>query len=386
MRIIKNRTGNSLHRPFRILSILRGRWDSQRAPALQALANIGHEVIYVDRLLSLDGYRRLVKKIKFDVAVLWGSSLENLLRSFPKPFFLEEEGIPYVSMWTDNTVKHQFLLREVNTPLHRALFVADTRVIEQLNELGWANVFYLPPWHIDTNIFRPVAPISNFFCDISFAATLNSYQAERSKWRKGWNRKMNLAADFIVERCREIKGYVDVFDQIGDQWDASSVEFSKLSHALYFEQKALAREQIIHAIGDREIHIVGIGNAKTDRSNVIIHEGREWHDLSPLFCSSVINLNLTPWPRSCHHRVFQIAASGAFVLTDWREDAVALFEPDEEVVYFKSLEELPDLVDRYQNFPKDRARIATAGRRRFLNEHTSAHRMEELSEKLYELL
>ena len=63
MRIIKNRTGNSLHRPFRILSILRGRWDSQRAPALQALANIGHEVIYVDRLLSLDGYRRLVKKL-----------------------------------------------------------------------------------------------------------------------------------------------------------------------------------------------------------------------------------------------------------------------------------------------------------------------------------
>jgi spore maturation protein CgeB len=73
-------------------------------------------------------------------------------------------------------------------------------------------------------------------------------------------------------------------------------------------------------------------------------------------------------------------------MTDWREDAVALFEPDEEAVYFKSLQELPDLIDRYLKDPKERKRIAAAGRRRFLNEHTAAHRMSELGAKLYELL
>ena len=64
MRIIKNRTGNVLPRPLRILSILRGQWDGQRAPALQALADIGHEVVYVDELLELDGYRKLVQRIR----------------------------------------------------------------------------------------------------------------------------------------------------------------------------------------------------------------------------------------------------------------------------------------------------------------------------------
>jgi spore maturation protein CgeB len=386
MRIIKNRTGNKVSKPLRILSLLRGRWDGQRQPALQALADIGHEVVYVDQILNLAGYRKLVNKIRFDVAVLWGNSLENLLRSFSGDFFLEEAGIPYVSLWTDNTIKHQFLLKKINTSLHKAMFVADTCVINQLKILGWKNVFYLPPWHIDETIFKPVKPSSDFACKISFAATINSYKAERSKWREGWNMKMHKAADSIIRKCHKYKDYVDVFNNLGNDWDAGSLEFNKLSHALYFEQKALAREQIIQSVGERELHIVGIGSATTDRSNVIMHEGRNWDDLSPLFCSSEINLNLTPWPKSCHHRVFQITASGAFTLTDWREDSLELFEPNEEVVYFKSMEELPELIDRFSRFTEERTRIATAGYRRFLSEHTVSHRMTELSAKLYELL
>ena len=386
MRIITNRTGNRVKTPLRILSILRGRWDGQRQPALQALADIGHEVVYIDQLLDIKGYYKLVNKIRFDVAVLWGNSLENLLRSFPGDFFLEEMRIPYVSLWTDNTIKHQFVLKEINTPLHRAMFVADTCVISQLKKLGWRNVFYLPPWHIDETIFKPVKIEPDLSCEISFAATINPYKAERSKWRQGWNAKMHYAADALIEKCRKFKCYIDVYKELGACWDANSIEFNKLSHALYFEQKALAREQIIQTVGEREFHIVGIGTATTDRSNVIMHEGRSWHDLSPLFCSTKINLNLTPWPNSCHHRVFQIAASCSFVLTDWRDDAVKLFEPDKEAIYFKYMEELPELIDRFTRMSEERERIAMAGYHRFLNEHTVSHRMAELSNKLYELL
>jgi spore maturation protein CgeB len=386
MRIIENRTGNSLARPLRILSILRGQWDGQRAPALQALADMGHEVVYVDQILDLDGYRKLVQRVEFDVAVLWGTSLQNMLETFEGPFFLEEAGLPYVSLWTDNTIKHLSLLKEINTPLHKAMFVADSQVIEQLESLGWSNVFYLPPWHIDPEIFKSVAPVPELTCDVSFAATINSYSAEREKWRAGWSAEMNAAGDAVIQTARDTQDHVDVFETIGADWDAGSDEFNKISHAMYFEQKALAREQLIHAVGSQELHIVGIGSAITDRSNVIMHEGREWHDLSPLFCSSDINLNLTPWPKSCHHRVFQVASCGAFAMTDWREDAVLLFEPNEEAVYFKSLKELPDLVDRFLRDPEERARIATAGRRRFLSEHTASHRMAEVSAKLYDLI
>ena len=122
MKIIKSRTGNKLSSPLRVLSILRSRWDGQRLPALQALADIGHEVVYVDQILNLDGYRKLIRKIKFDVVVLWGSSLVNLLQTFPETFFLEEEGVPYVSLWTDNTIKHQFFLKKINNLITKYMF------------------------------------------------------------------------------------------------------------------------------------------------------------------------------------------------------------------------------------------------------------------------
>ncbi|MBO32986.1 MAG: hypothetical protein CMM74_08425 [Rhodospirillaceae bacterium] len=386
MQIIENRTGTTLNRPLRILSILRGQWDRQRAPALQALADLGHEVIYVDKILPIDGYRKLVERLDFDVAVLWGSSLQNFLMSSSEPFFLEELNLPYVSLWTDNPIKHLFLLKDVRTPLHRGMFVADSRVIDQLKELGFENIFYLPPWHIDPEIFKPVDAQPAYQCGVSFAATVNSYDAERSKWRNLWNYHMNAAADAVIEKCRESRDHVDVFDAIGEGQDVWSLSFSLISHAMYFEQKVLAREQLILALEDREVHIHGIGSATTDRQNIIMHEGHEWHDLSPLFCSSAVNLNLTPWPKSCHHRVFQTTASRALAVTDWREDSLSLYEPDREVIYFKSLEELPGIVDHYTAYPAEAAVIAEAGYRRFLAEHTAAHRMAELSKYLYELI
>ena len=105
-----------------------------------------------------------------------------------------------------------------------------------------------------------------------------------------------------------------------------------------------------------------------------------------VFSSATVNLNLTPWPRSCHHRVFQITASQALVVTDWREDALELYEPDTEVIYFKSLKELPDLLDRFINHPEEAETVSQSGYRRFLAHHTTSHRMTELSQLLYQLI
>lgn len=386
MRIIENRTANSLERPLRILSLLRGQWDAQRAPALQALADLGHEVVYVDEPLPLDGYRKLIGRLEFDVALLWGSSLQNFLMSANEPFLFDELGLPYVSLWTDNPVKHLFLLKDLAPEHHKAMFVADTRVIEQLNGLGYDNVFYLPPWHIDPDIFKPVAPVADLACVTSFAATVNSYGAERQKWRAFWDYHMNGAADEVLDTLRATKDHVDVFDALADRFDPRSLAFSLISHAQYFEQKALIRELVVDAVGGRDIRITGIGSAGFEQPNVTMQPGREWHDLSPLFCSATVNLNCTPWPRSCHHRVFQITASRALAVSDWREDSVALYEPDSEVIYFKSLDELPAIIDRFSAHPEEALPIAAAGQRRFLAHHTAAHRMAELSAHLDDLL
>ena len=38
---------------------------------------MGHEVVYVDDILSEENYRKIVSRLDFDVAVLWGNSLQN---------------------------------------------------------------------------------------------------------------------------------------------------------------------------------------------------------------------------------------------------------------------------------------------------------------------
>ncbi len=386
MRLITNRTRNSISRPLRILSLLRSQWDGQRAPALQALADIGHEVIYVDDILPEGDYLKIVSRLDVDVAVLWGNSLQNFLLSSEGPFWMDEVGLPYVSMWTDNPIKHVYLLQRLDTSNHRGLFIADTLVIEQMAGLGYHNLFYLPPWHIDPEIFRPVEPDPLCVCRVSFAATVNSLSAEREKWRQGWSPDMHAAADRVMQQVQDSGDHIDVFEAIGAAWDAEADAFNKISHAMYFEQKALMRELVIHAVGERALHITGIGLAALSRENIIMHEGRDWHDLSPVFCAATVNLNATPWPRSCHHRVFQTTASRALSVTDWRKDSLALYEPDKEVVYFESLDALPSILDRFSTHPEEAVPIAEAGYRRFLAHHTVSHRMAELSALLYELL
>jgi len=385
-RVIAGRKGTTAERPLRVLTMLRARWDAQRAPALQALADLGHEVIYIEDILSPDAYRKVIERLKVDVVLLWGSSLQNFLMSAEGPFFLDDMEVPYATLWTDNPVKHLYLLKDVRTPNHKAQFVPDTQVIAQMEGLGFDNLHYLPPWHIDPEIFRPVPAEPELTCQVGFAATVNAYEAERAKWRNFWDYRMNAAANTVIARLDAEKDHVDVFDMLADEWDPWSLEFSLISHAMYFEQKAIVRRQVIEAMGDRLLDIVGIGSAVTDRPNVHMHRGMEWHELSRFFCSTAVNVNCTPWPKSCHHRVFQATASGAFMITDWRDDAAALYEPDEEVVYFKSLDELPGLIDRYLADEESRTRIAAAGRLRFLSEHTASHRMAEVAKVLSDLL
>ena len=68
-----------------------------------------------------------------------------------------------------------------------------------------------------------------------------------------------------MQQVSDIGDHVDVFEAIGAVWNAETDAFSKISHAMYFEQKAMMRELVIHAVGERTIHITGIGSLISNR-------------------------------------------------------------------------------------------------------------------------
>jgi len=106
-----------------------------------------------------------------------------------------------------------------------------------------------------------------------------------------------------------------------------------------------------------------------------------------IFNASKINLNLhsssvpsgiDPVSDFVNPRVFEVAACGAFSLVDARDELPPLMEPGKEIETFSSLAELREKADYFLRNPEERMKIANAGRKRVLADHTFERRMLEL--------
>lgn len=104
-----------------------------------------------------------------------------------------------------------------------------------------------------------------------------------------------------------------------------------------------------------------------------------------VFNASTINLNLhsyngpslDPQADFVNPRTFELAACGAFQLTDERTLLPELFS-EQEIVRFGSPDEVPQLIRRWLHDREARGAVAEAARRRALTQHTYRHRMEDL--------
>lgn len=80
-------------------------------------------------------------------------------------------------------------------------------------------------------------------------------------------------------------------------------------------------------------------------------------------------------------RLFEGGAAGGLVLTDGVANGLdELFRMDEEIVTFADDDDLLARIDHLLAHPTERERIAAAGQRRVLAEHTYAHRVDRLLE------
>ena len=77
-------------------------------------------------------------------------------------------------------------------------------------------------------------------------------------------------------------------------------------------------------------------------------------------------------------RLFEATGMGACLITDWKENLHELFEPGNEVLAYRSVEECLDLVRYYGSHAVQREAIARAGQARCLRDHSYERRMAEL--------
>jgi len=105
-------------------------------------------------------------------------------------------------------------------------------------------------------------------------------------------------------------------------------------------------------------------------------------DHPSFFASSRLTLNVTRGDMAAmgycpSGRLFEAAACGTAIISDWWEGLDAFFEPGSEILIGRTSDDSVAALDLSE---ADVGRIASAARERVLAEHTSAHRAKELLE------
>ena len=83
-----------------------------------------------------------------------------------------------------------------------------------------------------------------------------------------------------------------------------------------------------------------------------------------------------------HARPFELAGSGAFVVSEYVTGMERYYAPDREIVFYRTTDELVEKTKYYLAHDAERGAIAAAGRARTLREHTYEHRFREIFELL----
>lgn len=140
------------------------------------------------------------------------------------------------------------------------------------------------------------------------------------------------------------------------------------------------REAIISQLSGYDLKIWGKGWQKA-----IPELGKAWQkkeavgrEQALVFNATDININ-TSHPQDIegvNKRVFDIAGCGAFQLCYKEGDLDNLFKPQEEIIAYKNIDELKELVEYYLRHEKERREIARNSQKRAYREHTYKQRIE----------
>ena len=116
------------------------------------------------------------------------------------------------------------------------------------------------------------------------------------------------------------------------------------------------------------------------------YHGQAWGvDMFSIFSSSKITINRhgeVAENYANNMRLFEATGCGAMLITDYKDNLNELFEIGKEIVAYRDAEEAVSLIKYYSRYPEEAEKIALAGQRKTLSEHTYAQRMKHTAEIL----
>ena len=307
--------------------------------------------------------------------------------------------LPLASWFVDNPhlIVHQY---EKCVSPWAALFSYDEDTVPSLEKTGFSHVRYLP-LGTDVERFRtdgaPVPP--GWKAEISFVGN-SMIEKVGARLKKG---------KFPRELLLRFKKAAEIYEKsptrsVAECLKENAPEIFALYQALPDNEKRLAfetavtwqatrfyRNGLVRRILPWRPLIVGdhgwLGEFREQRGNFRFMDTISYYTQLPQFYQhSKINFNCTSkqMKGAVNQRIFDVPATGSFVLTDWRPQMEALFDRDEMACYH-SADEIPELVGRFLKYPEERKTMAAKARKRVLAEHKWEDRLKKLVETMREI-
>ena len=320
---------------------------------------------------------------------------------------LEKLRLPLASWFVDNPHLIIHLYTRLVSPFI-VLFTWDADNIPSLTRLGFPHVFYLP-LAVDATRFHPGAHARQGPARLRLPKGWNGQVSfvGNSMVNKIFSRKQNLllpkvlldgyrevASAFAASEDRSIRSFLaSTRPELLAPFDALPDSETQLGYEamLTWEATRQYRLSCIRGILPCAPLIAGDKGWKT-----LFAPSDAWHyhselnyysDLPLFYPCAAINFNCTSkqMKGAVNQRVFDVPATGSFLLTDYREQAENLFEPGREIVCYRSPEEAGELAREYLARPANRQAVAKAARERILGGHTYEHRVRTLVARMRSL-
>lgn len=132
------------------------------------------------------------------------------------------------------------------------------------------------------------------------------------------------------------------------------------------------------------VQFYGYGVEKLEKGSSILENyfGEAWGlEMYRIFAKSKITLNRhinVSENYANNMRLYEATGMGCCLVTDWKENLNQMFEPDQEVMTYKSKEECIEKVKWLVEHPQESEKMGLKGQMRTLREHTYKDRMVQL--------
>lgn len=338
------------------------------------------------------------------------AELSSSIRSFCPQFVFSFDYFPviskvcnaletvYVSWVYDNPLVSLYSYTLAN-PWNR-VFLFDKQEYLFFRDNGIDTVHYLPlaaaPARLKENSPSPDS-LSKYHADISFVGSLYTEPKHQL-----YRRIQNISGytrgylDAIMQAQKQVYGASIIEELLNENIladlrkacpcppNADGVETESYLYSNYFLLRhvtAMERTELIQKISQKYPLQLYTNDRTYTCPGCANHGPVDYYREAPLvFCHSRINLNITL--RSIKSgiplRAFDIMGSSGFLLTNYQEDFLDCFVPDEDFVYFTDTEDMMGKIEYYLSHEQERAEIARHGYEQIMQYHTYEHRIHTL--------